>query len=352
MSGGGKFTMAGGTIFGNTAFYGGGVYVFWDGTFEMAGGGISGNAAGDDGGGVCVGGDIYAMVSGTFTVLDSPVVSGNTNSVGMANNVWLYDITKIVVSNLTAGASFGVTTAVDPTEDDTVTITTGAAAGDAKYFFSDNPACHVEYVDGTLRLASGMVYPGYLDGATENVTNNWVTWAGQYGANTNAEYEGHFLLGISPATTIPEGAAMLKVVDFQVTENGYRFELASDVCDLYHPDGDAALLCNGYAAVKIAADLGEFSRNAESSQNAKGGAKIMYDPVVEVEKITLPVPVTIDAATGHAVIDLDISSYQNRNQKIVRPPSDSFTLPPPPLFFRVLLTPIKPDYMQELQNYR
>ena len=122
---------------------------------------------------------------------------------------------------------------------------------------------------------------------------------------------------------------MLKVVDFQVTENGYRFELASDVCDLYHPYGDKSLLCNGYAAVKIAANLSEFSRNAGSSQNAKGGAKIMYDPVVEVEKITLPVPVTIDAATGHAVIDLDISSYQNRNQTIVRPPSDSFTLPPP-----------------------
>ena len=72
---GGTFTMSGGTISDNTANngYGGGVYVMSDGsTFEMSGGTISGNTA-DDGGGV------YMMSSGsTFEMSGDAVISGNT----------------------------------------------------------------------------------------------------------------------------------------------------------------------------------------------------------------------------------------------------------------------------------
>ena len=137
------------------------------------------------------------------------------------------------------------------------------------------------------------------------------------------------------------------MVDFQITQSGYRFELASDVCSLYHTDDDRALLCNGYAAVKIAADLGEFSQNAESSQNAKGAAKVMTDPiVVDVDKITLPVSVTIDPVTGHAVAELNMEYYLARkNQPLI-------TLPTSPLFFRALLTPIRPDFTQQVLDYR
>ena len=75
MSDGSTFEMSGGTISGNTADDGGGVYMMSSGsTFEMSGGTISGNTA-DDGGGV------YVMSDGsTFTMSDDAVISENTAS--------------------------------------------------------------------------------------------------------------------------------------------------------------------------------------------------------------------------------------------------------------------------------
>jgi hypothetical protein len=306
----------------------------------MTGGAISGNKARDGGG-------VYVYY-GTFTVSGSPVISGSTNSVGAANNVYLTSGKKITVYGLSDGASIGVTTAVRPTESSPVAFATGASSEDgAAYFFGDNPNYSVGGDNGQLYLTYSLVLPAYLDGADETVINNWINWAIQYAAGTNAAYESCFLLNISPYVSIPDGASLLKVVDFQITASGYRFELASDVCSLYHPDGDRSLLCNGYAAVKIAADLGEFSQNAKSSQNAKGSAKIMTDPiVVDVDKITLPVSVTIDPVTGHAVAELNMEYYLARkNQPLI-------TLPSSPLFFRALLTPVEPDFTQQVLDYR
>jgi len=70
---GGTFIMSGGTISGNTASYGGGVYVN-GGIFNMNGGVISGNTV-NYGGGVCVNN------KGTFTI-QSGTISGNTASYG------------------------------------------------------------------------------------------------------------------------------------------------------------------------------------------------------------------------------------------------------------------------------
>jgi hypothetical protein len=151
----GAFSMTGGTISGNIAESigvnsngGGGVYVH-DSTFAMTGGEISGNSA-NQGGGV----SMYA--NGTFTVSGNPVVSGNTNSVGVANNVYLGDEDTISVSNLTAGAVLGVTTGWTPIEGYPFTIATDAAADDSRYFFSDNSSCHVEQDGTTLLLVYGM----------------------------------------------------------------------------------------------------------------------------------------------------------------------------------------------------
>jgi hypothetical protein len=344
---GSTVTMTGGTITGNTAFCtgtyhsegGGGVYIN-NGTFTMTNCTISGNVTAHKGGGVYVSG-------GTFNVSGSSAVFGNTNSDGAADDVYLPNGKKIAVSGLSDGASIGVTTADRPTESSPVAFATGAAAGDEAYFFGDNPNYSVDEDNGQLYLTYSLVLPAYLDGADETVTNNWINWAIHYAAGTNAAYESCFLLNISPYVSIPDGASLLKVVDFQITASGYRFELASDVCSLYHPDGDRSLLCNGYAAVKIAADLGEFSQNAKSSQNAKGSAKIMTDPiVVDVDKITLPVSVTIDPVTGHAVAELNMEYYLARkNQPLI-------TLPSSPLFFRALLTPVEPDFTQQVLDYR
>ena len=61
----GTFEMKGGTISGNTAFDGGGVY--YCGTFEMKGGSISGNTASNNGGGVWSDVSTFDMSGGTIS---------------------------------------------------------------------------------------------------------------------------------------------------------------------------------------------------------------------------------------------------------------------------------------------
>jgi hypothetical protein len=70
---GGTFTMSGGIISGNTANMSGGVYIH-SGTFKMSGGEISGNAAYADNSS----GGVY-FASGAFTMSGGAAISGNTN---------------------------------------------------------------------------------------------------------------------------------------------------------------------------------------------------------------------------------------------------------------------------------
>ncbi|MCR5178323.1 MAG: hypothetical protein K6C95_05000, partial [Lachnospiraceae bacterium] len=66
---GGTFNMTGGTISGNEATWGGGVYVVRGGTFSMTGGTISGNEASQGGG-------VYVSSSGKFNMTGG-TISGN-----------------------------------------------------------------------------------------------------------------------------------------------------------------------------------------------------------------------------------------------------------------------------------
>ena len=152
----GVFTMAGGAISGNDARDGGGVYVAEYGVFTMSGGEISGNSAAGDGGGVYM---YYCNVS----VLGSPVVFGNTNSVGAASNLYMDSWREIAVRGLSAGAYIGVTTKTAPTESSPVTFATGAAEGDETYFTSDNPGFAVYGEDGSLRLRLVVTYTVRFD---------------------------------------------------------------------------------------------------------------------------------------------------------------------------------------------
>jgi len=63
---GGTFTMSSGNLTGNSAAYGGGVYVS-GGTFTMSGGAVSGNTATTNGGGVYVSDGTFTMNSGDIT---------------------------------------------------------------------------------------------------------------------------------------------------------------------------------------------------------------------------------------------------------------------------------------------
>ena len=168
---GGAFTMSGGTISDNSANWAGGVEAY--GTFTMSGGTISGNVA-DDGGGV--------YVDGAFTVSGSPVVYGNTNSVGAANNVYLPNGCSIAVDGLSADASIGVTTEDAPAVYSPIAFATGADAGDETRFFGDDPALVVDNENGELRLRPLMTWgllQALLDaGGTVTLTDDMVATNG------------------------------------------------------------------------------------------------------------------------------------------------------------------------------
>ena len=221
----GTFTLTGGAISGNTANYGGGVRVN-SGTFEMTGGAISGNSAKFNGGGV------YVNDGGTFTVSGSPVVSGSTNSVGAADNVYLYSGRTIAVNGLSDGARIGVTTETEPTASAPVTFATGAAAGDSVYFFSDRPGYHVERDGSTLLLAFGAVYPAYLGlpadptddtEADAIIRANYDAWARRYGSDALGANEAAYLLDVAPLATPIE----LRIVGIEVVEGGARVRVVA-----------------------------------------------------------------------------------------------------------------------------
>ena len=139
-----SFTMSGGTISGNSASRsGGGVYVCEDVTFTMSGGEITGNAAPEGGG--------ASMYCRSIEISGSPVVSGNTNSFGAANNVYLWART-FHSSGLSAGTRIGVNTYDTPTLSSPVTIASGTSADDGAYFFSDDPAFAVSATTGVMYL--------------------------------------------------------------------------------------------------------------------------------------------------------------------------------------------------------
>ena len=220
----GTLTMTGGGIFVNAAYEGGGVYVN-DGTFAMSGGTISGNATDMDGGGVYV-------FDSTLTVSGAPDVSGNTNSAGVANNVWLGDSSMIEVSGLSSGAYLGVTAEDGPTVDNPIEFATGAVTGDEVHFFSDNPNYHVERDSDTLWLVAAG-YPTYLEGADDAVKDRYDDWAELHGADTDGLYWKHFLLNIAPSATPSE----LRVVGIEVVEGGMRVRVAATEVDLSDVNG-------------------------------------------------------------------------------------------------------------------
>ncbi len=240
---GSSFTMDGGTISGNeTDWDGSGVYVDEDGTFTMNGGTISGNTAYWGGGGV------YVYYGGTMTVSGTSVISGNTNSTGVADNVHLLDGNTIALGELAAGASIGVTTETMPTEGSPVTIATGATAADVAYFTSDNFVCNVEIDGTTLCLVARMAIPSYLRDVDVAIVSNYVAWAERYGPDVDGTHKTAFLLDIDPATPISEGAALLKITGFTVNATQFILEVGSDVTEFTDKGNGATtpFLGNGY----------------------------------------------------------------------------------------------------------
>lgn len=267
---GAVFEMSGGVITGNFAETGGGVLVeegwseevyddadetyyentYESGSFSMAGGIITGNGASGNGGGV------YTAVEDAIFLSDAPVISGNTNLMNDASNVYLDTWYGLYVSKLSAGASIGVTPYAAPSAGNPVAISYYLDdEGDSAYFFSDIPDCSATVVNGELCLVYGSepAFPAYLAGADDVVKSNYVAWAALYGPDTASEYEEEFLLNIDPATAIPPAASLLKIVSFAPTATGWRLGVESDVATLAAVSGTARV-GNGYLSVLRAAD--------------------------------------------------------------------------------------------------
>ena len=166
---GGAFEMTGGIITGNFAESGGGVFIEdhyeeeifeyeddyeWSytishegGYFSMSGGSVTGNGVSDDGGGV------FAMDVDSLFVSGAPVISGNTNTLNEANNVYLNAWGGIAVGTLSEGASIGVTSYMPPGPGSPTVFTYSVASGgDSVYFFSDDPDFSVGLAYGQLCL--------------------------------------------------------------------------------------------------------------------------------------------------------------------------------------------------------
>ncbi|MDE7439928.1 MAG: cadherin-like beta sandwich domain-containing protein [Clostridia bacterium] len=152
-----EFTMTGGTISGNRASDGGGVFV--GGTFEMSGGTISGNRASYDGG---------VFVGGTFKVSGTVTITGNKrDSLGkIDNNVYLDGTTITVDGTLDEGSVIGVTVEF---YDDTAVIATGFVqeGNPADFFIADNGVYSCIYISNA---ESGEVTVGEHTGGTATCT--------------------------------------------------------------------------------------------------------------------------------------------------------------------------------------
>ena len=107
----------GGTIYGNSAAWGGGIYIYNNCTVNMTGGAITGNSCARNG----YGGGVFLSATSTFNVSHTPSITGNYYSyngkqyprnvhmqVSASGGKPLYAVITIVSPGLTAGAQIGI----------------------------------------------------------------------------------------------------------------------------------------------------------------------------------------------------------------------------------------------------
>ena len=163
-----------------------------------------------------------------------------------------------------------------------------------------------DVTEGDTRTISGAAYPVYLADADASVKSNYVAWAAQYGPDTNGTHEAAFLLNINPATSVPAGAASLRVVAFSMVSGRLHFDIVSDLAPLAQKaeQANSPALCNGYLTIYKASDLAGI-----------------WTP--------LPVSVTVNAQ-GHAIAEIELDANAPGGL-------------PPALFFRPILMATRPD---------
>ena len=277
----GTFTLYGGSISGNKAKYGGGVYVY-SGVFTLSGGTVSGNSSDEDGAGVYTTGtfnmtggsvsgnfttdaavtgfatkrgggvyvaDVFNMSGGTIsgntsgnskgggvcagnklTVSGTPCITGNLGKDGAANNVYLGRREIIHVGGaLESGAIIGVTTENPVIDGSYVRVADGTelAADTASYFASDvYPDCTKRMMGDSVIFSSGTLHEHAVCGRSDctDAAHGNTAWI------PLTSVDGKLLYG---------GAEATKNDDFYILNDG-NYYLASDI------ELDGKLLSVGY----------------------------------------------------------------------------------------------------------
>ena len=263
----GTFNMSGGTITGNTGYYGGGVSVGLGvginhaenkigGTFNMSGGRITGNVGMYKAGGAYVGGgsDTIFTVSGTAQITDNYLGDPYTSST--ANNVYLLEgNTKfevedaiINVGTLDSSASIGVTT-----EKGEQIVATGVSPAAEKCFTSDSSNYRLKYDSSestlTMIAAAHSKHPFCGD---VNCTNN-----------DHALPEGKSWVGVSDLSKITAAGYYYLTADIEITSiwqprngvvlclNGYDITMDGIGYAIYVREGYTFTLCDCFGGGKI-----------------------------------------------------------------------------------------------------
>lgn len=248
------FIMEGGTIGGtgtadgNTATdLGGGVYLSssTSGTLTMKSGSITGNAA-------ATGGGVFVDVDKAGTDISELIVSGNVNITdnkanGKDDNVYLgksTDETKTAIIEidgaLTGNAKIGVSAAKTPTDSTSVDIVMNASNSDVNRFVSDNSDYIIAYEDGKVLLKTNAnptpaEHKHYLCGTNHTET-------GDHKSDTQTEFKAWTRTDSLPDTAgsyyLTENVTLTAAVEYPG-----RYS-RSDYCGWDVPDG-VVLCLNG-----------------------------------------------------------------------------------------------------------
>jgi hypothetical protein len=157
----GTFTMAGGTISGNTASYGGGM--FSNGTFTMTGGTISGNTASTYGGGVLVNSGAFTKTGGTIYGSNASASLKNTATSGdsYGHAVYVYG-PPVKIRNSTAGTSVNLDSTVSGVVGGWENVNTGSVSISLQPSPNDPPLANTSLLaNQSTQFSAGSGYSSY-----------------------------------------------------------------------------------------------------------------------------------------------------------------------------------------------
>lgn len=199
----GVSTISGGLITGNTSNGSGGGY---HGNITMTGGVITGNTSTGNGGGI--------YVDTMITLGGSAIISENHKG-DILDNVFLGTDRTITISSdklPTSVMNVGVTTAVVPTIETPVAITSNGSTDDVELFYSDNPNYFVRFNTDHIELHVHNFIGDYIEYDTINHkwakkcscgefdTENFLIGVDVPTAKTNLIYNGKEQIGVESAT--------------------------------------------------------------------------------------------------------------------------------------------------------